>query len=79
MWKSNTNLVVNTAQNIVAIQIEQTESPCHDEEVLMCSAPLEMVKTLRQREKVGGTTAVLCLSHSLDQKQKAHLISMVRL
>lgn len=78
MWKSNKNLVVSTAQTIVAVQIARTESPCCDEAVVTCSAPLEMVTTLCQCEKVGGMTAVLCLSH-LYQKQKARLISMVRL
>lgn len=64
MWKSNKNFVVSTARNIVAAQIAKTESPCSDEAVLMCSAPLEMVAMLCQSEKA----AVLCLSHLLYQK-----------
>lgn len=67
MWKSNKNLVVSTAQNIVAVRIEKTEIPCHDEAVLICSAPPEMVTTLCQCEQVGGMTAVLCLSHLYQQ------------
>lgn len=46
MWKSNKNLVVSTAQNIVAVWIEKTESPCHDEAALTYSVPLEIATVL---------------------------------
>lgn len=58
MWKSNKNLVVSTAQNIVAVWIEKTESPCHVEAELTCTAQVEKATMLCQDEKIN---TILCL------------------